>query len=323
MPVVCSSYRPPLGLSHAHGQTVLRALLPCRGVSPTRREDLELADGDVLELNWYAPHEEEAPLVVLCHGLEGSAMASYMLGMIRVLLVAGCNALSWSYRGCGVRPNRLARSYHSGGSDDLAAVVERGIASGAGSVGLIGFSLGGNLVLKYLGERTPPSRVGAAVAVSAPIDLASSADALDLRAANAPYRRRFLRSLNGKAAEKARRFPGAVPEQDWAAIHTVRAFDEAFTAPMHGFANAADYYARCSALPLLDRLTVPVLLLSALDDPLLLEASYPQAVAAASAALHLETPTHGGHVAFLDRRRPWRSWLQRRVPEFLLPKLGR
>jgi uncharacterized protein len=322
MPIVQSSYRPPPGLSHAHGQTVLRALLPGGRVRPSRREVVELEDGDALELEWFLPHAVGAPLVVLCHGLEGSAESSYMRAMVRALLGQGYHALSWSYRGCGQRPNRLARSYHSGGTDDLAVVVERGLAVGAEAVALVGFSLGGNLVLKYLGEGALPERVRAGVAVSAPIDLASSADALDLRAANAVYRRRFLRSLRRKAEEKARRFPGAVPVHDWGAIETVRAFDEAFTAPMHGFVDAADYYARCSALAQLDRLPVPALLLNAQDDPLLGAASFPQELAAGSAVLHLETPEHGGHVAFLERWRPWRSWLEQRVPAFLRSKLG-
>jgi len=323
MPVVCSDYRPPLGLRWAHGQTVLRALLPGAQVRPSRVEEVELVDGDVLELDWYLPHGEGAPLVVLCHGLEGSARAGYMTAMARALGAAGCNGLSWSYRGCGLRPNRLVRSYHSGGTDDLAAVVERGLATGAEALGLVGFSLGGNLILKYLAERVPSVRVRAGVAVSAPIDLAGSADALDLLAVNGLYRRRFLRSLNGKAAAKAQQFPGAMPERDWSAIQTVRAFDEAFTAPLHGFADAADYYARCSALPLLEQLSVPALLLNAVDDPLLGVGAFPREVAAASEALHLEMPAHGGHVGFLDRRRPWRSWVERRVPEFLLPWLGR
>ncbi len=323
MPLIPSAYRPPSWLRQAHAQTMLRALLPVPGFAEAPRcELLQLPDGDVLELHWQGARGKDTPLVVLCHGLEGSADSTYMRAMTRALLAAGCNVLTWSYRGCGRQPNRLPRAYHSGATEDLAAVVERALAEGPGALALVGFSLGGNLILKYLGERTPPSRLRAAAAVSAPIDLASSADALDLRADNWLYRRRFLRSLNGKAAAKARRFPGQVPSQDWTAIRSVRAFDDAFTAQLHGFKDAADYYTRCSALPLLPRLTVPALLLNALDDPLLAAPSYPEELARAHPCLHLESATHGGHVAFLDAQRPLRSWIEQRVPAFLLPLLG-
>jgi hypothetical protein len=152
------------------------------------------------------------------------------------------------------------------------------------------------------------------------VDLASSADALDLRRDNALYRLRFMRSLNRKAAAKAQRFPDQVSQRDWAALRSVRAFDEAFTAPLHGFADAEDYYARCSARPLLENLQVPALLLNAQDDPLLAPASYPEL--RDHPYLFVEMPAHGGHVAFLDATRPLRSWTETRVPAFLLAHAG-
>jgi predicted alpha/beta-fold hydrolase len=317
MPVVSSTYLPPFWLRNAHAQTILRSLLPARPAPVKTTEQLDLPDGDFVELNWYLNQPEPAPLAVLCHGLEGSADSSYMLGMAGALHRSGCNALAWSYRGCGRQTNRLARSYHSGATEDLAVVVDRALKRVPGPLLLVGFSLGGNLILKYLGERTPPARIAAAAAVSAPVDLASSADALDLRRSNTLYRIRFLSCLNRKAAAKARRFPGEVPAHDWAAIRTVRAFDDAYTAPLHGFASADDYYARCSALQFLPRITIPTLLLNACDDPLLAPPSYPATLATGSPRLHLETPACGGHVAFLDRHHPLRSWLDTRVPHFL------
>ncbi len=319
MPHVASAYRPPTGLRQAHWQTLLRALLPGPPRLAARFEELTLTDGDRLELHWHRPHPASAPLAVLCHGLEGSAEATYMRGMTRALNASGCNALTWSYRGCGHLPNLLPRSYHSGATEDLAAVVQRALEESKGALFLVGFSLGGNLLLKYLGEQAPPQRLRAAAAISAPVDLASSADALDLRRSNALYRLRFMRSLNRKAAAKARRFPKQVPQCDWAAIRSVRVFDDAFTAPLHGFTGADDYYARCSARPLLPKISVPALLLNALDDPLLAPPSYPQI--SDHPHLFIETPAHGGHVAFLDARRPLRSWTESRVPEFLLSHL--
>lgn len=320
MPRIASAYLPPIWLRHGHAQTILRALLPGARLLAARLEDLTLPDGDRLELHWHQPHAASAPLAVLCHGLEGGAESSYMRGMTQALNARGCNALAWSYRGCGRRPNLLPRSYHSGATEDLDAVVRHALQQTTGPIFLVGFSLGGNLILKYLGERAPPDRLRAASAVSAPVDLASSADALDHRRSNTLYRLRFLRSLKRKAAEKARRFPDQVPWRAWSAIATVRAFDDAFTAPLHGFANADDYYARCSALPLLEDIPVPALLLNALDDPLLDAPSYPSNIAGKH--VMIETPAHGGHVAFLDRRHPLRSWTETRVPEFLLASWG-
>ncbi len=320
MPHVASTYRPPLGLRGGHVQTILRGLLPGPKLRADRLEELTLADGDRLELHWHLPLPAGAPLAVLCHGLEGSAEAAYMRAMARALNAAGCNALAWSYRGCGRLPNLLPRSYHSGATEDLAAVVEHALQSGTSTLFLVGFSLGGNLILKYLGEQVPPLRLRAAVAISAPVDLASSADALDLRRDNALYRLRFMRSLNRKAAAKAQRFPDQVSQRDWAALRSVRAFDEAFTAPLHGFADAEDYYARCSARPLLENLQVPALLLNAQDDPLLAPPSYPEL--RDHPYLFVEMPAHGGHVAFLDTWCPLRSWTETRVPAFLLAHAG-
>ncbi len=316
MPCLPSTFCPPPWLRHGHLQTILRAVLPPLALAPGRVEALPLPDGDLLELSWHQP-SPDAPLAVLCHGLEGSADSAYMRSLSRVLLAAGWQTLAWSYRGCGRQPNRLPRSYHSGATDDLGAVVTHALHATTGPLALIGISLGGNLILKYLAESPPPPRVRAAVAISAPVDLASCADVLDHHPANALYRRRFLNGLSRKATAKSRAFPHAVPSLDWAAIRSIRAFDDAFTAPLHGFASAADYYARCSALPLLPRLTTPALLLSALDDPLLPPACFPTALAEAHPHLSLETPAHGGHVGFWQSLVPSRSWMEQRTLAFL------
>jgi predicted alpha/beta-fold hydrolase len=315
MPLIPSTYHPPPYLPHPHAQTILRALLPAPKIPPHTTESLDLPDGDFLELHWHLPHPTSAPLAILCHGLEGHAHASYMLHMVTALHATLCNALTWSYRGCGTRPNRLPRSYHSGATEDLASVVDHALTRTSGPLLLIGFSLGGNLILKYLSERSPPPRITAAAAISAPVDLASCADALDQKHGNALYRHRFLRTLTSKAATKAHLFPDQVPQLPPAALRSIRAFDNAYTAPLHGFTSAEDYYTRSSALPLLPNLTIPTLLLSALDDPLLAPPSFPTTLAKTHPHLHLETPTHGGHVAFLTH--PLRSWLNLRIPAFL------
>lgn len=310
MPEVPSSYRAPRFLRGGHVQTLLGALLPAAARPILHPETLELPDGDCLQLGrWRGSH---ARLLVLCHGLEGSLQAAYIRGLAAAAAGSGWDVLAWNYRGCGGLPNRLPRSYHSGESGDLRAVIDHAAPSYA-EVAVVGFSLGGNLTLKYLGEAPPHPAVRAAVAVSAPVDLASSAVALDERPANRLYQRRFLRSLLAKAQAKARRFPQAVGRLD--GIRTIRDFDERFTAPLHGFRDADDYYVRASARPHLAALSVPALLLNALDDPLLASPSFPRDLAAVSPHLHLETPEHGGHVGFLDGR--LRRWHEGRVLEFL------
>lgn len=310
MPEVLSSYRAPRFLRSGHVQTLLGALLPASARPVFTPDTLELADGDHLQLGWWRGGHRR--LLILCHGLEGSLQAAYILSLAAAASRAGWDVLAWNYRGCGGLPNRLPRSYHSGESGDLRTVVEHA-APAYEALALVGFSLGGNLTLKYLGEAPPHPSVRATVAVSAPVDLASSADALDERPANRLYQRRFLRSLLAKAQAKARRFPQVIG--NLAGIRTIREFDERFTAPLHGFRDAADYYARASARPHLAAIPVPALLLNALDDPLLAPPSFPHELAGASPQMYLETPEHGGHVGFLDGR--LHRWYEQRVLGFL------
>lgn len=312
MPVVTSSYRAPRWLGNGHVQTVLPVLLPRRPAMPGKKEILELADGDFVELRWHlAGHRR---LAILSHGLEGSAEALYIRGLARVLAREGWDVLAWNFRGCGGVANRLLRSYHSGESDDLRQVVNHA-AGHYEKIVLTGFSLGGNITLKYLGEAEPPPQVIGAVAVSAPVDLTSSALALDDRPGNRVYLRRFLKTLTAKMVAKAGLFAGQLDVSGIGLIRTIREFDHRFTAPLHGFLSAEDYWARASSLPHLPQIRVPALLLNAQDDPLLAAPSFPQGLAAESPHLHLEMPPHGGHVGFLDAR--LRPWHEARVAGFI------
>lgn len=315
MPIVPSSYRSPRLLRGGHAQTIVPALLPRPMARWTQRAVLELPDGDFLDLCWL--RQGSRRLAILSHGLEGSADAPYMRGMARTLRAHGWDVLAWSFRGCGGRPNRLLRAYHSGGSDDLRLVVDHA-AIAYDSVVLVGFSLGGNVTLKYLGEAMVHPKVRAAAAVSAPVDLASSARLLDERGGNAIYLRRFLRTLITKTAAKAPLFPGSLDITGIQQIRTIREFDERFTAPQNGFAGAEDYWARASALPLLAAVSTPALLLNARNDPLLGAACFPEALSAGHRFLHLEAPESGGHVGFLDFAGGWwRAWHEWRVATFL------
>lgn len=313
MPIVPPTFRPPAYLRNGHLQTILPVLLPRRFALRIERERLELADGDFLDLDW---HRAGAPRVaILSHGLEGNSRNDYILGTARALLATGWDVLAWNFRGCSGEPNRLLRFYHSGATEDLAAVAAHAAARYE-RLALVGFSLGGNMTLKYLGEAPPHPAVCAAAAISAPIDLASCARELDERRINRVYLRRFLTTLAAKVAAKARRFP-ELDARDARRLASFREFDGRFTAPIHGFRDAEDYWTRSSARQFLPRIAVPTLLLNPRNDPFLGPACYPEAEAAASAHVFLEMPDSGGHVGFLDLSNGLERWSERRVAEFL------
>lgn len=314
MPLLDSTYRAPRGFGNGHIQTIFPALFRRVPVITRRRERVTTPDGDFLDLDW---HTEAARtrLAVLSHGLEGDATNTYIQGMAHALVRAGWDVLAWNFRGCSGEPNRLLRSYHSGATEDLAAVIGR-VTERYTRLALVGFSLGGNLTLKYLGEPSPDPRVAGAVAFSVPCDLASSAYQLE-SFFNRVYMRRFLRSLRGKVREKMVRFPGRLDDAGLDAMRTFREFDGAYTAPMNGFASAEDYWTRASSKPALGRITVPTLLVNALDDPFLPQACFPVEEARASGSFHLETPAQGGHVGFVSFNAENEYWSERRAVEFL------
>jgi len=325
MPVIPSKFNPPWLLRNGHLQTVLPAILRWRTSVAYQRERLELADGDFLDLDWNQAVDTTASttlpagsprVAILSHGLEGSSRDVTVRSMAAALHRAGWNVLAWNYRGCSGEMNRLPRLYHSGETADLAIVVAHA-AKRFSRLALIGFSLGGNLVLKYLGEARPHEAVVCAVALSPPINLAASARALDQRRGNRLYLRRLIASLVRKVKAKARHFPQRIDVGQTKGIHGFEDFDGRFTAPVHGFRDAADYWAKCSSQQFLSAITVPTLVLSAQDDPFLTLDSFPFAEAEASMGLFLEAPETGGHLGFFDSWVCDQSWAERRVIEFL------
>ncbi len=317
MPVVASSFDPPWWLRNAHLQTVLPVFWRRHLRFPGVAERLELTDGDFLDLDWVRRGHRR--LAILSHGLEGSFDAGYIRGMAAALTASGWDALAWTFRGCGPEPNRLLRFYHSGETGDLATVIQHA-ASQYDHLALIGFSLGGNLTLKYMGEKPPhPSIIGAA-AISVPVDLASSAGALDQRRGNRLYLRRFLDTLIAKVEAKARRFPGEIDLTSIRRIRSFQEFDDRYTARLHGFRDAEDYWRQSSARQFLPQITVPSLLINAWDDPFLPPACFPVDEAEANPCFFLDAPAHGGHVGFLDfPPGDSRTWAERRVVDFLNP----
>jgi len=308
-----SSYQAPWWLPGGHPQTIVPSL--CRRVKPvtTLHERLELEDGDFLDLAWSGKSSRR--LAILSHGLEGSCNGTYIQGMARALVDAGWDALAWNFRGCGTEPNRLLSFYHSGATHDLDAVIRHALENHpAESIDLVGFSLGGNLTLKYLGEeRERPEQLHRAVAFSVPCDLANSAAKLS-EPENRIYMARFLRSLRAKLRVKDGIFPGELDLSGIDSVKTFVEFDDRFTAPLHGFKDADDYWTRSSCRQFLPDIRIPTLLVNALNDPFLGNRCYPREEAAGSAFFHFEAPAKGGHVGFPDATG---CWMERRAIDWL------
>ncbi len=292
-----------------------------------RRERWELPDGDFLDVDRFDGPSPAAPLVAVCHGLEGSSRAPYVRGLVAVALRRGLAAAAINFRGCSGEMNRLPRFYHSGETEDLAYSVGRLAGERPGRpLCLAGFSLGGNVVVKYLAERgqAAPSQLVAAAVISVPFDLAACARAVDGPGFwTAVYRERFLRTLRSKALRKARTFTGLLDPARVRAIRTFTEFDERVTAPLHGFASAADYWARSSSGKLLDRVRRPLLALAAADDPIVPAGSLPLMAARANPRVTLEVVPAGGHAGFVAGPlwRP-RYWAEERAVEFLARAAG-
>lgn len=317
MPLVESSYEAPLLLRNGHAHTVYPHLKRRVDDVHYERERLELDDGDFLDLDW--SRVAGRACVIVSHGLEGSSHGIYVRGMVRAFNRRGWDALAWNFRGCSGEPNRLLRLYHSGATDDLARVFARAAAEGYGQIVLVGFSLGGNITLKWLGELggNAPAWLTGAVAISTPCDLKASAEIMG-RPFNRPYMDRFLGDLREKIRRKQARFPKELDDSGYGSIRTFREFDDRYTAPIHGFRDAEDYWAKCSSLFFLGRIRVPALLLNAQDDPFLSPECFPRELAAGHDWFHLEAPERGGHVGFVGGGlREDEYYSERRALEFL------
>lgn len=312
-------YQPPFGFRNPHVQTVYPTLFRKIPVVTDLRERIETPDDDFIDLDWSPCHGAKR-LAVITHGLEGHSRSQYCQGMATALVKAGWDVLAWNFRGCSGEPNRRRRSYHSGATGELQIVLDHVFATRHyREVGLVGFSLGGNVTLKYLGDLGADldPRIRGAVALSVPCDLAGSARQLE-RWQNRIYMARFMRSLRAKIREKARRFPGTLSTEGLDGMRTFAQFDDAYTAPIHGFAGADDYWAQCSCRHVLARIAVPTLLISALDDPFLTPECYPREAAASNPCFTLETPQHGGHLGFVEFNDEGTYWSERRTVAFLL-----
>jgi predicted alpha/beta-fold hydrolase len=309
-------YRAPFWLPGAHAQTIWP--LAIKGRLPAyRRERWDTPDGDFIDVDWVGSQQscdDTGLCVVLFHGLEGSSRSHYARSLMRHVEVRGWCGVVVHFRGCSGVPNRLPRAYHSGDSAEIDWVLRRLKQRTLQPLVAVGVSLGGNALLKWLGEQgTSASQVlVAAGAVGAPVDLAAANESLT-RGFNRVYARHFLRTLIPAALDKDRRFPGLIDVQRTRKAATLRDFDDAVTAPLHGFKDAADYYARSSAKTFLADIAIPTLMLHAANDPFMPMAAFPE-TSSVSPMVQLEVSACGGHIGFVSEGLPGKlDWLPQRL----------
>jgi len=306
------AYRAPLWLPDGHTQSIYPALFRKIPLTHSHSERMELPDGDFLDVDWHMRSEAlyEKPLLIVSHGLEGSSRRHYVTGLIRAM--PEVNALAWNYRSCSGDPNRNLRFYHSGATEDLDFVIQQAVARGVKDIYLAGFSLGGNLSLKWLGENAKKASqfVRKAVAFSVPLHLSSSSQQLTRRE-NRLYTHRFLQTLLEKVTEKSARYPMDITPSMLTSIRSLYDFDNVITGPLHGFKDAEEYYERNSSLYFLADIQVPTLIVNAKNDPFLSQECLPEQID--SDFVRIELPDSGGHCGFYPRNYRGQTWAEQRA----------
>jgi hypothetical protein len=316
------AFRPPWWGRNGHVQTIWGPLFRNDRL-PLRRERLATPDGDFVDLDWLDGDGDAAgaPRLLVLHGLEGSSRSHYASGLLRAGRAAGWHSVVFNFRSCSGELNRLPRFYHSGETGDLAWVIQSLVARAPGvPIGAVGVSLGGNVLLKWLGEvggAAPPELRGA-VGISVPFDVAASARVLDRGFRRLVYAANFLRTMRSKVIEKERRYPGFVDVTAMRGARTFARYDRVVTAPLNGFRDEVDYWTRASSGPYLARIRRPTLLLGAHDDPIVPGRTLPEP-RDLPLDVRTEFTARGGHAGFLEGRWPWRagSWAERRAVDFL------
>lgn len=321
-----ADFSPATGLANPHLQTLWGPLWRPTVHLQRSRERLWLQDGDFLDVDWHGPHSTDAPLVLVLHGLTGSSNSPYVAGLQQSLAGQGWASVAINWRGCSGEPNLRVRSYHSGASDDLAEVIAQ-LRARRPSAPLyaVGYSLGGNVLLKYLGETANQSRLQGAVAVSVPFRLDQCADRIG-QGFSRIYQAHFMRAMLGYVRDKQALFLAQGHKEGLAKLKSLGSldkmrtfwdFDGRVTAPLHGFTDAQDYYRQSSSRYFLGDICTPTLIIQSEDDPFVFPHSLP-AADELSACTTFERHARGGHVGFVDGslRRP-SYYLERRIPAWL------
>lgn len=313
-----TTFRAPWWLPGGHLQTIYASLFAPKPRVVYRRERWELADGDFLDLDW-VDGAADKPLLVLFHGLEGSSQGHYALALMDALRQKGWSGVAVNFRGCSGTPNRLPRAYHSGDSAEIKMVLNYLKARGGEqTLYATGISLGANALLKWLGESGLEAQqlLAGAAAISAPVDLARAGARLDQGFNRYSYTRHFLHSLRRKTLYKITAHHLPIAAHDLRSAKTLYAFDDLYTAPMHGYRNADDYWQRASSKPWLNSIAVPTLIVHAQNDPFLPASTYLEETQL-SPSITLDLPRDGGHVGFVSGPFPGKlNWLPNRVLNF-------
>jgi predicted alpha/beta-fold hydrolase len=303
MPIISSTYHPPFIFRNGFLSTVYSGLVRKIKNFNQERERITLSDGDFLDLDWSFSEEKTKKLIILLHGLEGNAQRSYITGTAKLFIDNGIDAVCVNFRGCSGELNLKYRSYHSGATDDLEDVINHIISTKHYSeICIKGVSLGGNLALKYLGERSIISKqIKAVIGVSVPCSLLGSAKELH-RFKNILFHDRFKKYLVNRLKLKQKQFTDILSIEEIKSIKTLTDFDEVYTSKAHGFIDALDYYKKSSCLQFLSNIKTPTLIINALNDSFLSPECYPIKEAKNNANLYLEMPKYGGHVGFYDKK---------------------
>ena len=316
MPIIQSTYKPFFYFKNGFVSTVYSGMFrTVKGVIQVR-ERITLTDSDFIDLDWSYAEQKSNKVIILLHGLEGHAQRPYITGTAKHFNNNGIDAIGVNFRGCSGEPNLLYRSYHSGATEDLDAVVKHVLTKNQyDEIYIKGISLGANMALKYVGEADEiPEQVKAVVAVAAPCDLKGSCDRL-LSLQNRPYSIRFLEHLKGKLKPKLKQFPDNISITDFKTIKTLIDFDHVYTSKAHGFKDAFDYYEKASCLQFLPNIKVPSLIINSLNDSFLSPECFPIKEAKANVNLFLEMPQYGGHVGFIQKQNIYYN--EQRALEFI------
>ena len=302
MPIVKSNFKAHFRFRSGFVSTVYSGLIRRLKIKQFR-ERISLRDDDFIDLDWSYSSLPSKSVIILFHGLEGHGQRPYITGAALHFNEQNIDAICVNFRCCSGELNKYYTSYHSGKTDDVEDIIKHVVSLDKyDSIFMKGISLGGNILLKYLGDGSVvPPQVKAAMAVSVPCDLSGSAKALHAPK-NLAYHINFKWALVNRLKLKQKKFPEAITNAKIRSIKTLYDFDEVYTSRAHGFKNAQDYYTKCSSLQFLSSIKIPVLILNALNDSFLSEACYPFKTAEMNPNVFLETPDHGGHVGFIRRK---------------------
>lgn len=316
VPLELPAYVPPAWLYNGHLQTIIPSIFRKVNNIGYERERVKTTDGDFLDFDWLYSNSKK--LVILTHGLEGDSQRPYIKGMARAFNSNNWNVLAWNFRGCSGEMNDLLRFYHSGDTEDLNFAINYALSKTKyEEVILVGFSLGGNVTLKFLGEfasKLQPEIKGA-VTFSVPIDLHSSSNKISQRS-NFIYSARFLRNLKRKVREKSLRMPDQLNPDQLDEIKTLQDFDNFYTAPLHGFKDAITYYSDSSAKQYLNAINIPTLIVNAKNDPFLAPECYPVELLKDHKFVCLKSPSQGGHCGFPEYNALGLYWSEKLALEF-------